>query len=120
MAAGGAGLARLMQGRRAEAVGWLVRSAERYRESWTGAPAGSWGRLIGALKSRLLAGDAEGTAHDAAWVLEQGPGESGSPIGEYAAALAALTVGQDADARALAARLQESEDFPAPVADALA
>jgi hypothetical protein len=120
MAAGGAGLARLMQGRLAESVGWLVRSAERYRESWEGAPAGSWGRLIGALKGRILAGDAEGAAHDAAWALEQEPGESGSPIGEYAATLAALTLGDDSDARDLAARLQESEDFPAPVADALA
>jgi hypothetical protein len=119
MAAGGAGLARLMQGRRAESVGWLVRSAERYRESWEGAPAGSWGRLIGALKARILAGDAEGAAHDAAWALEQEP-ESGSPIGEYAATLAALTLGEDSDARGLAAHLQESEDFPAPVADALA
>ena len=120
MAAGGAGLARLMQGRRAESVGWLVRSAERYRESWEGAPAGSWGRLIGALKARILAGDAEGAAHDASWALEQEPGDSGSPIGEYAATLAALTLGEDSDARGLAGRLQESEDFPAPVADALA
>jgi len=59
MAAGGAGLARLMEDRSAEAAGWLSRSAERYRQSWDGAPAGSWGRLIGAVKSRILAGDWE-------------------------------------------------------------
>lgn len=122
MAAGGAGLARLMQGRRGEAVGWLARAAERYRESFDGAPAGSWGRLIGAVKSRILAGDWEGASADAAWALEQAPAESGSPIGEYAAALSLLTLGQDGEAAGLAASLQgRPEDaFPRPVADALA
>jgi hypothetical protein len=52
MAAGGAGLARLMQGRKGEAAGWLARSAERYRESFAAAPPGSWGRLIGASERR--------------------------------------------------------------------
>ena len=54
MAATGAGLARLMQGRRAEAAGWLARSAERFRESFADAPPGSWGRLIGAVKARQI------------------------------------------------------------------
>ena len=44
MAATGAGLARLMQGRRAEAAGWLARSAERFRESYSDAPPESWGK----------------------------------------------------------------------------
>ena len=52
MAATGAGLARLMQGRKAEAAGWFARSAERFRESYPDAPAESWGRLIGAVKAR--------------------------------------------------------------------
>jgi hypothetical protein len=120
MAAGGAGLARLMQGRRAEAVGWLVRSAERYRESYAGAPAGSWGRLIGAVKSRILAGDWDGAAEDSRWTSEQRPEESGSAIGIYAAALASLTLGDDEGGRRLAAALQETEDFSPPVADSLA
>ena len=47
MAAGGAGLARLMQGRGAEAAGWFARAAERYRESWQDAPPASWGTLNG-------------------------------------------------------------------------
>jgi hypothetical protein len=121
MAAGGAGLARLMQGRRGEAAGWLARAAERYRESFEDAPPGSWGRLIGAIKSRVLAGDWEGAQEDARWALEQGPGESGSPIGVYAAALASLTLGEDADAGLLAARLQHEpeEAFPRPVVEAL-
>jgi hypothetical protein len=121
MAAGGAGLARLMQGRRGEAAGWFARSAERYRESLDQAPPESWGRLIGAVKSRLLAGDWEGAAADARWALGHGPGESASPIGRYAAALAALVLGEDVEAGALAQSLQtEAEDvFPRPVADAL-
>jgi hypothetical protein len=122
MAAGGAGLARLMQGRRGEAAGWLARSAERYRESYEDAPPGSWGRLIGAIKSRVLAGDWEGAQEDARWALEQRPGESDSPIGVYAAALASLTLGEDSQAGSLAALLQNEpeEAFPRPVAEALA
>jgi hypothetical protein len=118
MAAGGAGLARLMQGRRAEAAGWFSRSAERYRESYDGAPPGSWGRLIGALKSRILAGDWTGAADDAQWALEQRPGESGSPIGAYAAVLALLTLAEDEQA-SRASPAVRIPDFPEAVADAL-
>ena len=118
MAAGGAGLARLMQGRQGEAAGWFARSAERYRASWEGAPPGSWGRLIGAVKSRILAGDWERAADDARWALEQGPDESDSSIGHYAAALAALTLEDDARAAELAEQLRGS-DFPEPVAAAI-
>jgi hypothetical protein len=118
MAAGGAGLARLMQDRRGEAAGWFARSAERYRESFEDAPPESWGRLIGAVKSRVLAGDWEGASEDARWALEQGPAESSSPIGRYAATV----LDEDAEARRLAQELQREPDdrFPRPVADALA
>jgi hypothetical protein len=118
MAAGGAGLARLMQGRRAEAAGWFSRSAERYRESYDGAPPGSWGRLIGALKSRILAGDWTGAADDAQWALEQRPGESHSPIGAYAGVLALLALAEDEQA-SRASQAVKSPDFPEAVADAL-
>ena len=122
MAATGAGLVRLMQGRRAEAAGWLARSAERFRESWVDAPPGSWGRLIGAVKARVLAGDWDGAAADAEWALEQRPGESESPIGRYAAVLALIVLGREEEAEALAAGLREEPEdaFPRPVADALA
>jgi hypothetical protein len=118
MAAGGAGLARLMQGRAGEAAGWFARSAERYRESWEDAPPGSWGRLIGAVKSRILSGDWERAAEDARWALAQGPEEAESAIGAYAAALACLTLGDDASAAVQADRLRGA-DFPAAVASAL-
>lgn len=122
MAAGGVGLARLMQGRPGEAAAWLTRSAERYRESFAGAPPESWGRPVGAVKARLLAGDREGAAADARWALATGAAESASPIGRYAGALADLVIGADQEAAITAGSLQrEAPDaFPGPVADALA
>lgn len=121
MAATGAGLARLMQGRKAEAAGWFARSAERFRESYVDAPFGSWGRLIGAVKARVLAGDWDGATADARWALDQRPEEAESPIGRYAATLALLVLGRDEEAASLADGLRAEADdaFPRPVADAL-
>src|SRR5207248_4633368 len=110
----------LMLGRRAEAAGWLARSAERYRASFAAAPPESWGRLIGAIKARLLAGDEAGAAEDARWALEQGPAAAASPIGRYAAALAFLAAGEDELAAPQAAALEASPDFPPAVAGAIA
>jgi hypothetical protein len=122
MAATGAGLARLMQGRRAEAAGWLARSAERFRESFADAPPGSWGRLIGAVKARVLAGDWEGAETDARWALAQAPADGESPIGRYSAVLGHLVLGDDAEAHGLAEGLRHEAEsaFPRPVAEALA
>ena len=122
MAATGAGLARLMQGRNAEAAGWFARSAERFRESYVDAPPGSWGRLIGAVKARVLAGDWDGAPADARWALDQRPEEAESPIGRYAATLALLVLARDEEAARLAEGLRAEVDdaFPRPVADALA
>ena len=119
-AAWAAGLALLMLGRRAEADDWLVRAAETYRRSWPDAPAGSWGRPIGAMKSRLIAGDLDGARADAEWALEAGAATSDSPIGRYAAALARLVLGEDSEAGALAQLLVGAESIPPAVADALA
>lgn len=119
-AAGGAGLAGLMGGRTAEAAAWFDRAAERYRESFADAPPGSWGRLIGAVKTRVLAGDWDGARRDAAWALEQGPDQAESPIGRYAGCLALLVLERDVEALPLASSLRELGDFPHAVADALA
>jgi hypothetical protein len=118
-AAGAAGLCSLMAGRD-DAAAWLVRAAERYRESFADAPPGSWGRPIGAIKSRILAGDWDGAADDARWTLEAGAGESDSPIGRYAAALAALVLEDWDAARVHADYARTHEAFPDEVADALA
>jgi len=119
-AAWAAGLSLLMAGRIAESSKWLLRSAETYRRSWEDAPPGSWGRPIGAMKSRLIAGDREGAAQDARWALEAGAAGSESPIGIYAAALAQLVLGQDGAPGELARGLRARDDFPRSVADALA
>jgi len=119
-AAYGAGLALLMAGRREEAAGWLARAAERYRESFADAPPASWGRPIGALKARVLAGDWQAAKDEARWALEAGAAESESPIGRYAAALASLVLGDDEDARLHADAIRTRDDFPEAVGDALA
>jgi tetratricopeptide (TPR) repeat protein len=119
-AAGGAGLALLMQGRHDEAAEWLSRAAGRYRESFADAPPGSWGRPIGAVKSRILAQDWPGAEADARWALEAGAAEADSPIGGYAAALAYLVLGGHEQARVHADAIRIRDDFPKPVGDALA
>jgi tetratricopeptide (TPR) repeat protein len=119
-AAGGAGLALLMLGRRDDAAEWFDRAARRYRESYEQAPPGSWGRPIGALKARILAGDWSGAENEARWALDEGAADADSPIGRYAAALALLTLGRDEEARPVADSIRERDDFPHDVANALA
>ena len=119
-AAWASGLSLLMLGRREEGNEWLLRAADRYRESWPDAPPGSWGRPIGAMKSRLIAGDLTGAMRDARWALDAGAAASESPIGRYSAALAELVLGEDDAASALAATLGGIEGFPGAVTDAVA
>jgi len=119
-AAGGAGLALLMLGRSDDAALWFGRAAQRYRESFADAPAGSWGRPIGAMKARLLADDWAGAEEDARWALQAGAGAADSPIGRYAACLAHLVLERDREARVLADSIRIRDDFPHDVADALA
>ncbi len=119
-AAGGAGLALLMQGRPDEAAEWFARAAERYRESFADAPPGSWGRPIGAVKALVLAGDWPGAEEAARWALEASAAGAGSPIGRYSAALALLVLGRDAEARVHADAVRGRDDFPGDVGDALA
>ena len=119
-AAYGAGLGYLMLGDREEAVVWLSRAAETYRESYADAPPGSWGRRIAMIKASILAADWNAAEDYGRRTLDDGAAEAESPIGRYAAALALLTLGRDEDARPLASSLRERGDFPGDVADALA
>jgi hypothetical protein len=118
-AANGAALVLLMQGNTGEADEWFSRAAERWRESWDGAPPGSWGRPIGVLKARMLADDWGGAEEAARWTLDAGAAEADSRIGRYAGCLAALVLGDDVLARTLADSIRGREDFPTAVADAL-
>ena len=117
-AAGAAGLTALMAG--ADGREWFGRAADSYRRSWEHAPPGSWGRPIGAIKARILAGDWDGAAADARWALEAGAAEAESPIGRYAAALAFGVLGSWSDMRVHADYARTHEAFPNDVADALA
>ena len=119
-AAAGAGLALLMQGDGDSASDWLHRAAERYRESFADAPPESWGRPIGAVKALVLAGDWAGAEDAARWALDTGAATAASPIGRYAAALALLVLGENAQARVHADAIRIRDDFPRDVADALA
>jgi hypothetical protein len=118
-AANGAGLCLLMLGEHELAAEWFERAAERWRESYADAPPGSWGRLIGALKARILAGARAGAEADARWALGERAADADSPIGRYAACLALLVLGADDEALPLAASLRDRDDFPSAVADAL-
>jgi hypothetical protein len=119
-AAAGAGLAELMGGNTAAAGEWFARAVERYRDSWDDAPPSSWGRPIGILKARILAGDWDGAAAAARWALDAGAAAAGSPIGRYAAALASLVLGDFAAGRVHADAVRGRDDFPRDVGDALA
>lgn len=116
-AAWAAGLNLLMAGRSDDAATWLRRAAERYRESWNGAPPDSWGRPIAAMKSLLLAGDDATEA--ARWALDAGAADASSPIGIYAGTLARLVLREDDAAHTLGARLRGRDDFPQAVANAV-
>jgi len=71
-------------------------ASELYRQSWQAAPPRSFGRLVGMLKSALLAGRGEQEAAYASRELE-GEGDD-SPTASYARAVAALITGDDAAA----------------------
>lgn len=118
-AAWAAGLCLLMAGDREAASEWLVRSAERYRESWDAeASPHAWGRPIAAIKALLIADNAcDNLSQAALWALEMGAVDAESPIGRYAGTLALLVLGRDVEAAALAATLDDP--FPADVAAAL-
>ena len=119
-AAWAAGLSLLMAGREEEGRRWLLRAAERYRESWPLAPPGSWGRPIGAVKSRLIAGDRDGALDDAAWALEAGAAD----VGELDRSLrsgARIPRSRETMRKPLGwrRRLEGRDDFPVVVAETL-
>jgi hypothetical protein len=114
------GLSALMLGRGDEARAALGEAADVYRRSHSLAPAGSWGRPLAALRCRLIAGDEDGAHRDAEWTLALGAEGAPSAVGRYAATLALLTLGRDADARPLALQILDDDGFgPRAVALAL-
>ncbi|MBS1880749.1 MAG: hypothetical protein JST31_14655 [Actinobacteria bacterium] len=119
-AAWAVGLSLLMDGSAAESRRWLDRCARSYRASLAEADPGSWGRSLGAIKSRILAGDERGSEREARMTLELGAAEQEGSIPIYAATLAHLVLGDDTAAAAEAERLVAAADFPPAVAATLA
>lgn len=74
-------------------------AARGYWASWAVAPPESYGRLIGALKAAVIAGDA-------ALARDELPDTATSPPAAYARAVAALVAGDDADAIAAARQMR--------------
>jgi predicted Zn-dependent protease len=73
-------------------------AAECYRRSWELAGQRSFGRLIGMLKARILAGDGDALEEAARYVRYQVP-DPDSPTAWYAVALAAAVLGDRGVAR---------------------
>ncbi len=94
-------------------------AAELYRASWDAAPPGSYGRLVGMLKSALLAGDGyeEECAEYARAAL--GTGDPGSVTAAYAQALAAMILHDDESGCEWALQMRGGSDAFCRTADAL-
>jgi len=93
-------------------------AAQEYRASWEAAPPTAYGRLVGLLKTSVLAGDAGDAAALARAALADA--DPASPSAAYALALAALVQGDDAAAEAAAGRMRGGGDAFERAADALA
>lgn len=109
----------LLRGDADRSRGLFREAAERYRASWEAAGPRAFGRLIGLLKSSILAGEG---GHAAAYVREQlGDGGCDSPPACYALALALLAQGDDEAAAPAVQGMRAGEDAAfARTADALA
>ncbi len=88
----GEGYARLLAGDGEGARAQWREAATRYRESWDAAGPTAYGRLIGLVKTSVLAGEG---AQAARYARAELPGEPASAPAWYALALAALVEGDD-------------------------
>jgi hypothetical protein len=98
------------------AAACFLAAADRYLRSYRVAPPGSYGRLVGALKAAILAGDADAIAAEVATLARP----AATPTSAYAAALAALVRGDDAAAAEDAATMGSGGEAFARAAAAIA
>jgi hypothetical protein len=103
--ADGAGQRALLAGERDQARAAFARAAALYRRSWEQAPPASYGRLVGMLKSAVLADSAGEAAAYARAALSSEDAER-SPVAAYALALAALIDGDEGAAAQWAERMR--------------
>ena len=108
----------LLAGERDTARAAFAAASDLYRRSWEEAPPTAYGRLVGMLKSAVLAG---GGAPEARYVRDALPHASPeSQTASYAQALAALILDEDDDAQAWARRMGADADAFGRTADAIA
>jgi len=104
----GAGQQALLSGDRSAARRAFAEAVELYRQSWEVAPPTAYGRLVGMLKSAVLAG---GGVPEARYVLAALPdADPQSSTASYARALAALILGADDEAQVWALRMGTATD----------
>lgn len=98
----------LLDGRPDAARAAFAQASELYQQSWVQAPPRSYGRLVGMLKTAVLAG---GTGTDQARYVCAALADASpdSSTVSYGRALAALILGEDADAQAWAHRMGAGE-----------
>ena len=107
----------LLAGDAAAARVRFAEAAELYRQSWVEAPPSAYGRLVGMLKSAVLAGGGDSEALYARDALADADPESVTAA--YARGLAALILGEDAEAEAWAGRMLRGGEAFARTAEAI-
>lgn len=107
----------LLAGDRDRARAAFAEAADLYRQSWEHAPPTAYGRLVGMLKSAVLAGGGSDQAGYARRAL--GERDPSSVTASYAQALAALILGDDDEARRWAGRMGSEADAFGRTAEAL-
>jgi hypothetical protein len=114
----GDGQRALLAGDPEEAKVAFATAAALYRESWEAAPPGGYGRLVGMLKSGVLAGAGDEQARYALDAL--GDEAEDSPTAAYARAIAALLEADDLAAARWASGMRAGSDALRRTADAIA
>jgi hypothetical protein len=114
----GQGQRALLDGDAAAGEAAFAEAADLYRRSWEDAPPASYGRLVGMLKSAILAGGGEFEAVYVARAL--GGEDDGSPTAAYALAIAALIDGDDDAAGWWAGVMRGGSEAFGRTADAIA
>lgn len=107
----------LLDGHLEAARAEFAAAAELYRQSWDAAPPRAYGRLVGMLKSSVLAGGGGEDARYARAALVDADPDSATA--NYARAIAALIAGDDDDAQAWAVRLSDAPDAFARTGEAI-
>src|SRR5205814_409410 len=93
-------------------------ASDLYRRSWEEAPATAYGRLVGMLKSAVLAGGGAPEARYAREALADAGPESATA--SYARALAALILDENAEAQVWTQRMGAGADAFGRTAEAIA